>query len=206
MLQNSRLDIINCLSGYGLKGEGTKIIPNAIYQKSLQNLQLHGLYKNINKKVLICEYTKETYICGEFDKYSFGYYSYPTRSISALEEIQFQEEYLFLQQEYEDHQYSSIINSNNLYLMDTEGKKAFFRDYFNDDLLGFLLEHITGTESEEEDKWLIEDIKLLLKNNFEISPKHKNIILSVKDDWVDEGYNFLLGYCADCSNKKKNKM
>lgn len=205
VLQNSRIDITNCLDGYGLKGEGTKIIPNIIYQNAIENIQRHDLYKNINRKILISEYTKTTYINGDLSEYSFFYYSYPTKIISLSEENKFQKEYFSLQQKYEVVQYPSIISFDNLYLMDTEGKKAFVRDYFDNDLLGFVLEHILSTESDEEDNWLIEDIKLLLNNNFEISPKHKDIILNTKNDWLNEEYNFLLDYCADRNKKPKIK-
>lgn len=88
---------------------------------------------------------------------------------------------------------SAIVVCNNLYLMDTEAKLAFIRDYLNNDLLGFVLEQIVYTESEEDDDSLIFDVELLLSNkNLIINSIHKKQISYPKDIWINDSYNFLL--------------
>lgn len=202
VLQNSRIDIENCLTGYGLSGEGTISIKEEDYTTALEIIRTNGLYVEIYPRILIDRYPKEAYIRGQSTVYEFDYYSYPTRTLSKLEEYNFQQEYLKLQHEFEDNESPSIIYTNDLYLMNTEAKKAFIRDYFNNDLLSFLLGKVLSTESDEDDEYLAEDIKLLLNNNTNISKNIMNIIREImKDDIASKNYSFLSKFCNINSKK-----
>lgn len=192
VLQNSRIDIENCLTGYGLCGEGTISIKEEDYTTALEIIRANGLYIEIYPRILIDRYPKEAYIRGQSTVYEFDYYSYPTTTLSKLEEYNFQQEYLKLQHEFEDNESPSIIYTNDLYLMNTEAKKAFVKDYFNNDLLSFLLAKVFSTDCDEDDKYLDEDINLVLDNNSNISQNSMNIIQEImKDDIASKNYSFL---------------
>lgn len=205
ILQNSRIDVENCLNGYGLYSNGCKNIPDNIYIDAVKKIKSYNLYPILEKKIFIDAYIANSFLYGDLIETKFGYHSYPTRELEAKDIEIFQKEYHELQSFFEGDCSSSIITCNDLYLMDTDAKLAFFRDYLNNDLLGFVLEQIAYTESEEEDSSLISDIELLLSNkSLVIKNSHKQQISFLKDIWTSDDYKFLLNYC-DFTKEKKVK-
>lgn len=193
ILQNSRIDVENCLNGYGLYNNGCRNVPNKIYIDALTKIKSYDLYSILEKKIFISEYLFLSNQGGDYVEGNFKYYSYPTKKIDYSDIVIFQKEYSNLQLFFEGDFSSSIVGCNNLYLMDTEAKLAFIRDYLNNDLLGFVLAQIAYTESEEDDNSLIFYLELLLSNkNLIINNSHKKQISYLKDIWINDSYNFLL--------------
>lgn len=193
ILQNSRIDVENFLSGYGLYSRACRDVPDKIYLDALMKIKSYSLYPILEKKIFISEYIALCNQGGDYIESSFKYYSYPTKNIDNSDIVIFQKEYSNLQLFFEGDFSSAIVGCNNLYLMDTEAKLAFIRDYLNNDLLGFVLEQIAYTESEEDDDSLIFDLELLLSNkNLIINSIHKKQISYLKDIWINDSYNFLL--------------
>lgn len=56
ILTNSRIDINNCLNGYGLKNEGAVSVPIETFKDVLKNINERGIYLDLKEKIHINTY------------------------------------------------------------------------------------------------------------------------------------------------------
>ena len=74
ILQNSRIDVENCLSGYGLYSKGCRVVPDKIYLDALIKIKSYSLYPILEKKIFISEYIAICNQGGDYIESSFKYY------------------------------------------------------------------------------------------------------------------------------------
>lgn len=178
ILTNSKNDINNCLSGYGLTGESCKSVPQNTFNNIIAHLKSLGFYEHLFSKINVCQVESNNYFIGEW---TYDYYTYPTKNLNPIEEIKFIEEYSLLLKELEFGNYAhdtTIIFDKELYILNSEAKKSFVRDYFNNDLLASVINRIPYLEDET---YCIEDIESLINNGYEPNSNHLNTLKKYLD-------------------------